>query len=257
MSQRAVRDIAGAMRRTTRRLAKEVDTLSFGAPVTHVYNPLIYAVRSHNLYLDRFAASRKRVVFFGMNPGPYGMSQTGVPFGEIRWVRDWMGIEARVGQPAKPHPKRPIEGFACARSEVSGDRVWGTIAEHFETPENFFADHYLSNYCPLVFMEESGRNRTPDKLPAHEREPLFEICDRHMVRVVELLRPEWVIGIGAFAKKRAEAALAILGDAAPQIATLLHPSPANPRANADWAGVVRGQIRELGLCPAPRPRRKK
>ncbi len=248
LSPRTVRDIAGAMRRTTRRLAREVGELRFGAPVTHVYNPLVYARRSHDAYIARYAASKKKVVLFGMNPGPYGMSQTGVPFGEIRWVRDWMGIEASVGQPEDPHPKRPVQGFGCTRSEVSGDRLWGTIAKHFQTPKRFFADHFIYNYCPLVFMEESGRNRTPDKLPAAERDPLFEICDRHLVRVVELLQPDQVIGVGAFAAKRAETALRERGRSTPPVAAILHPSPANPRANADWAGIVGRQWKELGLC---------
>lgn len=213
--------------------------------MTHVYNPLVYASRAHDDYIAKYADRKKRVVFLGMNPGPWGMSQTGVPFGEVNWVRDWLGIEQPIGKPERPHPKRPITGFACTRSEVSGSRLWGTIAAQFRTPKRFFAHHYIANYCPLVFMEESGRNRTPDKLHKEERARLFEICDRHLVRIVELLDPEWVIGVGAFAQKRAELAL---GSEGPRIATILHPSPANPRANADWSGVVRQQLRDLGLC---------
>ena len=238
-------DLARAVQRASRQLSREVEDLDFGAPVTHVYNPLEYASRCHGEYVKRFAASQKKVIFLGMNPGPYGMSQTGVPFGDISWVRDWLGIRNKVGKPAVEHPKRPIVGFDCTRSEVSGSRLWGTIAEHFANPEQFFARHYIANYCPLVFMEESGRNRTPDKLPAKERDPLFERCDDHLRRLVKILDPEWVIGIGAFAKKRAEAAL---GEEGPKIATILHPSPANPRANANWAGEIREQLRALGLC---------
>lgn len=229
----------------TRKLSKEVGTLDFAEPVTHVYNPLVYAARNHDDYVARFATQKKRVVFLGMNPGPYGMAQTGVPFGEVGWVRNWLEIEQPVGKPRVEHPKRPVTGFACPRREVSGDRLWGAIASHFKTPGRFFAKHYVANYCPLVFMEASGRNRTPDKLPSREREPLFEVCDRHLVQLVEILEPEWVIGVGAFAKKRAERALAGAG---PQIATILHPSPANPKANANWSGIVREQLAELGLC---------
>ena len=36
----------------------------------------------------------KRVVFLGMNPGPFGMAQVGVPFGEVAAVRDWLRIDA-------------------------------------------------------------------------------------------------------------------------------------------------------------------
>jgi len=42
-----------------------------------------------------------------MNPGPWGMAQTGVPFGEINAVKDWLGINAEVDKPQKQHPKRP------------------------------------------------------------------------------------------------------------------------------------------------------
>jgi len=231
--------------RATVALRRDVAKLRFGPPITHIYNPIEYAVRPHNLYLRRYASSRKRVVFLGMNPGPFGMAQTGVPFGEVAMVRDWLGIEAPVGRPARENPKRPVQGFACTRSEVSGTRLWGAIAAHYGTPERFFADHFITNYCPLVFMEEGGRNCTPDKLPAAEREPLMAACDAFLRKVVDVLEPEWVIGIGAFAARQASVALDGLGVRFGQI---LHPSPANPRANRNWTGEVRAQLRELGLC---------
>jgi single-strand selective monofunctional uracil DNA glycosylase len=230
---------------STTRLRGEVDALRFRAPVTHVYNPLDYAAGCHAGYLRTYGGGRKRVIFLGMNPGPFGMAQTGVPFGEVSLVRDWLELEAAVGRPAREHPKRPIQGFACERSEVSGRRLWGAVRDHFGTPRSFFAGHFVANYCPLVFMEASGRNRTPDKLPPSERDPLFDICDRHLRRLVEILEPEWVVGVGAFAQRRA---LEALDGEDLQIATILHPSPANPRANRDWAGEVRRQIAELGLC---------
>jgi single-strand selective monofunctional uracil DNA glycosylase len=219
--------------------------LQFSAPVTHVYNPLVYAAKPHAVYLRRFADTTKRVLFLGMNPGPYGMAQTGVPFGEITAVRDWLGIEAAVSQPDDEHPKRPVTGFACRRSEVSGERLWSAIADGFGTPERFFEEHFIANYCPLVFMEESGRNRTPDKLPAAERDPLFERCDRHLRRLVQSFEPEWVVGVGAFAEKRAQIALA---DVDVQLGRVLHPSPANPRANRGWAQAARKELKALGIC---------
>ncbi len=106
-------------------LAAELRGLRFGPPVAHVYNPLEYAREPYRQYLSRYGLPPRQVVLVGMNPGPWGMAQTGVPFGEVRAVRDWMGIEAPVGQPGRVHPKRPINGFACTRSEVSGRRLWG------------------------------------------------------------------------------------------------------------------------------------
>jgi single-strand selective monofunctional uracil DNA glycosylase len=231
--------------RAAKRLSDRVDAMRFQAPVTHVYNPLGYAGRAYRRYLRRFADSPRRILFLGMNPGPFGMAQTGVPFGEVALVRDWLGIAETIERPSLEHPKRPIQGMDCTRSEVSGARLWGAIAEHWGTPEHFFRDHFIANYCPLVFMESSGRNRTPDKLPSEERQPLFEACDDHLRRVIEILEPEWVVGIGRFAEIRAQEALA---ENPPRIGRLLHPSPANPRANRDWASEARRELGALGLC---------
>ena len=166
--------------RAAQTLAREVDALRVRAPVTHVYNPLRYAAAPHREYLRRYAASKKRMMFLGMNPGPYGMAQTGVPFGEVGQVRDWLGICAPVGGPERVHPKRPIEGFACKRSEVSGARLWGALASVTARAERFFAERFVANYCPLVFMEQSGKNRTPDSCAPDERAALYAACDRHL-----------------------------------------------------------------------------
>ncbi len=226
------------------RLRKRVDALEFSDPVTHIYNPLDYARKPHRLYLERYGTNKKRAVFLGMNPGPFGMAQTGVPFGEVSMVRDWLGLEAPVGKPEHEHAKRPIEGFACKRSEVSGARLWGWAKASFGTPEAFFAQFFVVNYCPLSFMEESGKNRTPDKLPASEREPLYRACDEAFRAMIEVLEPEFVVGVGAFAEDRAKEALDGLEVS---IGRILHPSPASPLANKDWPGHVNRALRGLGL----------
>ena len=227
-----------------RRMSAEVEKLRFGLPVTHVYNPLNYAWKAHEQYLKRFGGAGKQVVFLGMNPGPFGMTQTGVPFGEIAAVRDWMKIDALISCPAMEHPRRPVLGLACTRSEVSGRRLWGLFAERFGAPEKFFARHFVVNYCPLVFMGERGENQTPDKLPAAEAERLFQICGAHLQNVLEILQPEWMIGVGAFAEARARAA----ADGLPvKVGRILHPSPASPAANRDWSGQVVSQLQSLGV----------
>jgi len=237
--------IASKVRAATRKLCGQLADLRFAAPVTHVYNPLEYARRPHNAYIRSYADGLKRVIFLGMNPGPFGMAQTGVPFGDVAHVRDWLGIDEPVGRPTAEHPKRPVQGFDCPRSEVSGSRLWGAIAEHYRRPEKFFERRFVANYCPLVFIESSGRNRTPDKLPASERGPLFASCDAYLQRLVEIFEPAWVIGIGAFAEQRAREALV---DREVRIGRILHPSPANPRAHADWAGSARAELEAIGLC---------
>ncbi len=230
-------------------LSRAVAKLRFGDPVTHVYNPLDYAWPMHEAYLRRFGNTPKRVIFLGMNPGPWGMAQSGVPFGEVGHVREWLGLNEAIKPPAQMHPKRPVEGLACARSEVSGRRLWGLFAERFATPEAFFKDHFVANYCPLVFMEEGGRNRTPDKLPAAERARLDAACDRHLQRVVTALSPEVVVGVGGFAFKKASA---VLGEHGVRIEQVLHPSPASPAANRGWAEQASRQLNDAGVWPRPR-----
>ena len=225
-------------------LLDDLKRLRFNAPVTHVYNPLEYARTSHSLYLQRYATSPKEIVLIGMNPGPWGMAQTGVPFGEVTAVREWLRIEAPVGSPAKLHPKRPVEGFACPKSEVSGKRLWGWAKKRFRTPERFFARFFVVNYCPLLFIESSGRNRTPNNLPAVEKKALLEICDLALRRTVQWLEPRYVVGVGQFAAERAEIALAGLALITGRIA---HPSPANPKANRGWEDLITKELEELGI----------
>lgn len=227
-----------------RKLCAQVSELDFSSPVSVVYNPLKYAWAAHEAYLRRYGDRRKRAIFLGMNPGPFGMVQTGVPFGEVAAVRDWLRIDETVHKPAKQHPKRPIIGFSCRRSEVSGRRLWGLFGDRFGTADEFFFEHMVVNYCPLAFLELSGRNRTPDKLPTSERDALFEVCDRHLASVVEILEPEWLIGIGGFAANRAEQAFP---DGTPRIESILHPSPASPAANRNWAGKVTRQLQKAGV----------
>lgn len=229
----------------SRDLAASVDRLRFPS-VPYVYNPLVYAREPHEAYLERWGSKAPReLLLVGMNPGPFGMAQTGVPFGDVAMVRDFVGITGTVEKPPREHPRRPISGFACARSEVSGRRFWGWARDRFGTVERFFDRVFVANWCPLVFMDESGRNRTPDNLPAAERAELFRACDDALARVVDVLRPTLVVGVGRVAEQRAHAAL---GDTV-GIGCVAHPSPANPGASRDWAGLVDVQLRALGFEP--------
>jgi len=225
-------------------LLKELRKLRFAPPVTHVYNPLEYARKAYDCYLERYAGRFREVVLLGMNPGPWGMAQTGVPFGEVAAVREWLKIEAPIGTPARMHPKRPVDGFGCRRSEVSGRRLWGWAAKVFQTPDRFFSRLFVANYCPLMFLEESGRNRTPNALPRAELQPLLTACDRALRRTIEWMRPCYVVGVGAFAARRARAALTGLDLTVGQIT---HPSPANPQANRGWEKRVEKEFANMGI----------
>lgn len=227
----------------TLRLRERLADLEFRPPADFVYRPLDYAWEVHREYLERFAEGPKRVIFLGMNPGPYGMGQTGVPFGDVKSVRGWLRLSGPVGRPPGEHPGKLVRGFFCPRGEVSGARLWGLFAARFESPEEFFSGHYVHNYCPLLFIQNTrqGRNVTPEQLPRSEMAPVFEACDAFLRELVAVLRPEWVVGVGGFAARRAGVALA---GAPVRIASIPHPSPANPGANKDWA---RGAERSLVL----------
>ncbi|MGK5086370.1 uracil-DNA glycosylase family protein [Bdellovibrionota bacterium FG-2] len=238
--------VSDALTSATDEWLRKLKPLRFKAPVAFVYNPLEYARKPWDEYVARFGSSPRRVILLGMNPGPFGMAQTGIPFGEISMVRDWLGIEAPVGKPSKEHPQRPVEGFACTRSEVSGKRLWGWAKDKFHTPEKFFSEFFVANYCPLVFMEASGKNFTPDHLPKAEQQALFSVCDEALVEMVRAMNAEVLIGVGAFAETRAHEALEGCKDLSHvRIHRILHPSPASPKANKNWAAEVDRQLKEI------------
>lgn len=225
-------------------LIDDLRPLRFGPPVSHVYNPLEYAGEPYRQYFAKYALTPKEVVLLGMNPGPWGMAQTGIPFGEINAVKDWMKIKAPVKTPAKVHPKRPVLGFKCTKREVSGKRLWGWAQKTFRSPDRFFSRFFVANYCPLLFIEDSGRNRTPDHIRAAERKPLEGACDRALRRTIQHLKPKYVIGVGKFAEKRARIALR---NNKVKIGVITHPSPANPKANRGWEAIISKQLANLGI----------
>ena len=122
--------------------------------------------------------------------------------------------------------------------------MWGWAESRFQTPDKFFQRFFVANYCPLAFLEESGRNFTPDKLRKTERDPLLAACDEALRATVTVLRPKWVVGIGKFALKRATIAL---GDCDVAIGSIPHPSPASPLANRGWAKLADDGLRDLGV----------
>ena len=228
-----------------RELSRRTGALGFALPVTHVYNPLEYAWAPHRAYLLRYGTGSPKILMLGMNPGPFGMAQTGVPFGDVEITREWLGIQGKVKRPDPEHPKRPVTGFDCPRGEVSGRRLWSWARARFDQPDDFFKRFFVWNYCPLCFMEDSGRNRTPDKLPAAERTPLYEACDGALARVVRTLGARHVLGIGRFAADRARAAL---GDDGVTVSVAPHPSPASPLANRGWAEAFEHALENAGIA---------
>ncbi len=234
--------------RASRRLARDAGGLRFGSPVACVYNPLLYARQPHEAYIARFASTRKRVVFLGMNPGPWGMAQTGVPFGAVPMVRDWLGIHGPVKAPSGGHQRVAVKGFDCPRREVSGMRLWGFLREEFRSPEAMARELFVSNYCPLMFLDEDGRNVTPDRIGRADQPDLFAACDRFLLEVLDALKPEWLVGVGLFAEGRGRAAVEAAGLPL-KVTSIPHPSPANPKSQRDWPGQAAAALARAGVWP--------
>ena len=202
--------------------------------VAHVTNPLDYAWAYHEQFIDQWSEFGATTLLLGMNPGPYGTAQTGVPFGATAMARDILHIKERdVRTPPGAHPKRPIEGLSMERQEVSGTRFWSMLSDHYGSTEAIFSNIYVVNHCPLLILGETGRNITPVDLPKATIEPVLKACDKHLKSVVDIMAIESVIGVGNYAKKRAQS---VLNDV--HIDSMWHPSPASPLANrnggADW-----------------------
>jgi single-strand selective monofunctional uracil DNA glycosylase len=247
----------------TRRFSAQAGQLTFSRPIEYVYNPLDYAQEPHERYLLKYSVGEKKVLFVGMNPGPWGMLQTGIPFGEITAVKDWLAIDGNVGQPAHLHPKRPVDGFRCTRHEPSGKRLWGLMQTRFQTPENFFKEHFVANYCPLAFFNLAGTNVTPNTLPKEDRIPLLTLCNAFLAETIKILKPRFIIGVGQFAETQIQETIEFLKlhqtkdqtHTAPSplpldqiiVGKILHPSPANPAANIGWADKATRQLVSLGV----------
>ncbi|MBM3266846.1 MAG: single-stranded DNA-binding protein [Candidatus Sericytochromatia bacterium] len=196
--------------------------------LAYAYNPLAYAWEVHEAYIRKFGAlgGPGRTLLVGLNPGPWGMGQTGVPFGDPRIVRDWMGLSGTVQAPRDLHPARPVLGLASTRREESGTTLYGWGRERFGTAERFFGKFYIVGHCPLLLFDAEGRNVTPADF--RKGTPLFDRlmshCDGHLAAVVEAVAPARIVGLGRFATDRAERVARRLGYAG-EIACLTHPSP--------------------------------
>jgi len=239
-------DIGNEVVERTFQFRSQVESLRFSTDLV-IYNPLIYAWDLHKQYLLKYVHSQVDTIFLGMNPGPFGMAQNGVPFGEINAVKNFLQLDGQVGKPPFEHPARPVLGMDIKRSEVSGKRLWALFNDRFGNAQFCFATLTVVNYCPLVFMDRgpTGKNITPDKLPKTERIALETICDSYLVDIVALLKPTNFIGVGRYAEKKMEKLFP------PQegriVASILHPSPGNPQANKLWNEKVTDTLVSLGV----------
>ena len=224
---------------------KFADSLVKERSVDAVYNPLAYAWEPHRAYLELASGGGAKTLLLGMNPGPHGMGQMGIPFAATSVVRELLKItNLEVGQPRKPHPKRPISGLDWPKEEVSGTRLWGLLANEYGSAESIFKSVFLLNHCPLMlFSGERATNITPDKITGPTTKALLERCDEHLREVVDIMQIERVIGVGKYSEKRALNALSGIDIS---VTTCWHPSPASPLANRnkgeDWKKNVRNVL---------------
>ncbi|TRZ11604.1 hypothetical protein HGM15179_015511 [Zosterops borbonicus] len=254
-----------------------------GPPVAVVYAPLEYAWEPHQSFVRRYLRGPRPVLFLGMNPGPFGMAQTGVgtgtghrdtrglflgmnpgpfgmaqtgvgtgdralrvPFGEARHVREWLRVGGSVLKPPQEHPKRPVLGLSCPRSEISGRRFWGLVRSLCPAPRSFFRRCFVHNLCPLLFLAPSGRNVAPPELRPPLRRRLLALCGDALVAAVVALRVALVVALGRVAEQGARRALRAAGLAV-RVTGIPHPSPRNPRANRGWETQARARLEEEGV----------
>lgn len=150
------------------------------------------ALQSYTDYVQKFACPTCEVLLLGMNPGPFGMAQTGVPFGDVvtvtHWlrIRDWADGEIPVKLPLQ-HPRRPLKGQRSTKVERSGQRLWSLVKNRWALPHDFFGRFFVYNYCPLSFMSSQGSNITPDKIKTVERKPLEIECDKALMEVLQVI----------------------------------------------------------------------
>ena len=209
-----------------------------------VYNPLMYAWEIHEEFIRLSGGHGAKTILMGMNPGPHGMGQMGIPFAATSVVRELLGISGiDVGKPALTHPKRPVNGLNHSKEEVSGTRLWGLLQGTYGGASQIFQNVFIVNHCPLMIFEgHRGTNITPNNVSGLVVRELLERCDQHLREVVIALGAEEVIGIGKYAEKRANLALAAMGT---RVKTCWHPSPASPLANRNGGEDWRENVRDV------------
>ncbi len=220
-----------------------------GPPVETIYRPLEYAWDIHRDYLATFGGPPKDALFVGMNPGPWGMGQTGVPFGDPTVVGRWLRLNDHVVEPPEEElPQRPVRGLDSSHTEVSGQRLWGLLRDLYTTPQAALERLLVVNHCPLLMFDIQHRNVTPDQLRVGFKENLLEVCDEGLERIATATQAGLLIGVGTYAEERCKVVAERLGIGS---ASIPHPSPASPLANKhggkDWRKGVEKVLAKANL----------
>ena len=201
-----------------------------------VYNPLTYARNMHLEYLKKSTGHGATILFLGMNPGPFGMMQTGVPFGAVSYVRDYLNIKNDVKEFCL-HPKHKIIGLETKRDEPSGKKLWALMQSLYPKSNELFSHITVQNYCPLAFLDDSGKNIALNNVK--NRKELESLCDNYIKDYILDNNIKVLVGVGVYAYEKLLSLNLNL-----TVIKILHPSPLNPLSHKGWDEGVMKQIGE-------------
>ncbi|KAH8271369.1 hypothetical protein KR018_007666 [Drosophila ironensis] len=213
-------------------LNKALEELEPASNIACIYNPLVYASRLHGDYLRRYLSGPKKLVLVGMNPGPNGMGQTGIPFGNVRTVKVMMQLSGTVDKPAVEHPKRPVVGLDCHIEEPSGVRLWELFLRLSGNMDTFSQQCFVHNFCPLAFFDEAGRNLTPSELKGTYKTRIRDLCLEALEQQLALLKPTIVVAVGEYVHSVLKRSDYCKSDSI-SVLRLAHPSPRSVN-NTNW-----------------------
>ncbi|KAH8374826.1 hypothetical protein KR200_006973 [Drosophila serrata] len=230
---------------TENKLNETLDELDPPSGIQCMYNPIVYASQLHCDYLRRYLNGAKKLVFIGMNPGPNGMAQTGIPFGNVRTVKVLMQLSGSVEKPPNEHPKRPVVGLDCRIEEPSGVRLWELFLRLAGNMETFAQQCFVHNFCPLAFFDEAGKNLTPGELKGTYKQQLRDRCLDTLEEQLHLLQPQVVVAVGEYVHTALKRSKFCKSDSV-IVLRLPHPSPRSVNNN-NWPEKAQAFLEDNGL----------
>jgi len=189
-------------------------------------DPTRYCRSAWAAYLQ-MAARLGCVLVVGMNPGPHGMAQTGVPFTDP-WIVDELDLQApRADVPPADipavgswrHRSHRARGVLGSKREESAKRLWPLLREICapyaavgpsadkiaEATRRVCNEVLLVNALPICWLDPAGKNVSAEQVekraPAQVREGLRDLVNEWLQAVADILRPAAVIGVGRWARE--------------------------------------------------------
>ena len=132
-----------------------------------VWNPGSYGAPWHRVFREIYPLRERPILMFGLNPGPYGMGQTGIPFTDVRRLRQCLPkmaltLRERGREPRVPGlAPRSLRRFFTREFESSAVRVYRFLELGWGSAEKGWRSVGVANSCPLLFLDPEGRNQTP------------------------------------------------------------------------------------------------